>query len=149
MKNNRHERLISIIENNDVETQEELAELLRVDGINVTQATVSRDIKKLKLVKIMTRSGKCKYVTYNERLRDMDDKFLIIFRESYLSCDHAANIVVVKTLAGMAQAAAAAIDSLEMNEIVGTIAGDDTIMMVCRTESIAENIFGKLVKITE
>ncbi len=148
MKSSRQERLVSIISKNVVETQENLVTLLNKEGFNVTQATVSRDIKELKLVKIMNGSGKYKYATYNERMKEVNDKFLTVFKQSYVSCDYAGNMVVVKTFPGMAQAAASVIDSLGMHEIVGTIAGDDTIMMVCRTEEISENIFAKLVKIS-
>ncbi|WP_024831192.1 arginine repressor [Ruminiclostridium josui] len=149
MKYNRHAKILDIIENNDIETQEELAEKLKEQGMDVTQATVSRDIKELRLIKVMTPEGKYKYSAFAQSENQVSNRLITILTEAYVSSDYANNIVVVKTLSGMAQAAGSAIDSLKWNEILGTIAGDDTLIMVCRAEKIAEDIvnkFNKMIK---
>jgi len=137
MKKDRHTRILELIEANAVETQDQLIELLRADGMTVTQATVSRDIKDLKLVKTAEKGGKYKYT----RPKSADDrpsaKFHNIMKETVISVDYAINIVVIKTYPGMAGSAAAAIDSLHHTGIVGSIAGDDTIMLVMRDETVA------------
>lgn len=149
MKYNRHAKILELIESNIIETQEELAEKLRESGIEVTQATVSRDIKELRLIKVATGNGHYKYAQINPIENGVSAKLLTIFSESFISSDYANNIVVVKTLPGMAQAAASAIDSLKWFEIVGTIAGDDTIMIVCRAEKIAEELVNKFNKMAK
>ena len=149
MKSKRYDKILSIIKNEIIETQEELTEKLKAEGIFVTQATVSRDIKQLNLIKVMTAGGKSRYAPYSDKQNDITTKFLTVFKQSHISSDYAGNMVVVKTFPGMAPAAAAVIDSLVMHEIVGTIAGDDTIMMVCRNESIAEGIAMKLDKLSK
>lgn len=149
MKYNRHAKILDIIENNVIETQEELAEKLKEMGMDVTQATVSRDIKELRLIKVMTGDGKYRYATFSQSENQVSNKLFTILTEAYVSSDYANNIVVVKTLSGMAQAAGSAIDSLKWQEILGTIAGDDTLIMVCRAEKIAEEIvdkFNKMIK---
>lgn len=149
MKYNRHAKILELIDKNVIETQEELAERLKELGMDVTQATVSRDIKELRLIKVMTEDGRYKYASLAQTENTVSNKLLTIFIESFVSGDYANNMVVVKTLPGMAQAAASAIDSLKWTEIVGTIAGDDTIMIVCRAEKIAEelvNKFNRMVK---
>jgi transcriptional regulator of arginine metabolism len=149
MKYNRHSKILEIIEKKDIETQEELAEELRKEGIDVTQATVSRDIKELRLVKVLAPSGVYKYAVIDSNNVDISPKLVRVFAESVLSIDHANNLVVIKTLAGSAQAAASAIDALNWKEIVGSIAGDDTIMVVIReNESVIEVIdrFNKLIQ---
>ena len=143
MKYNRHAKILEIIDKNVIETQEELADKLKEENIDVTQATVSRDIKELRLIKVMTEDGRYKYESLAQAENVLTSKLLTIFTESYVSGDYANNIVIVKTLSGMAQAAAAAIDSLKWSEVVGTIAGDDTIMIVCRAEKIAEEMVNK------
>ena len=149
MKYNRHAKILELIETNIIETQEELAEKLKESGIEVTQATVSRDIKELRLIKVTTGNGHYKYAQINRMENGVSVKLLTIFSESFISSDYANNIVVVKTLPGMAQAAASAIDSLKWFEIVGTIAGDDTIMIVCRAEKIAEELVNKFNKMAK
>jgi arginine repressor len=146
MKYNRHAKILDIIDNNDVETQEELAERLKEQGMDVTQATVSRDIKELRLIKVMTPEGKYKYSAFAQSENQVSNRLITILTEAYVSSDYANNIVVVKTLSGMAQAAGSAIDSLKWTEILGTIAGDDTLIMVCRAEKIAEDIVNKFNK---
>lgn len=149
MKYNRHAKILEIIDNNVIETQEDLAEKLKQQGMDVTQATVSRDIKELRLIKVMSSDGKYKYATLTQTENHISNRLTTILTESYVSSDYANNIVVVKTLSGMAQAAASAIDSLKWEEILGSIAGDDTLIIVCRAEKIAEEIvdkFNKMIK---
>ncbi len=149
MKYNRHSKILEIIEKKDIETQEELAEELRKEGIDVTQATVSRDIKELRLVKVLAPSGIYKYAVIDNNNMDISPKLIRVFAESVLSIDYANNLIVIKTLAGSAQAAASAIDALNWKEIVGCIAGDDTIMVVVReNESVREVIdrFNQLIR---
>lgn len=149
MKYDRHAKILDIIENEFVETQEDLAQKLKDSGIDVTQATVSRDIKELRLVKTMDDSGRYRYSAITKESSLVSDKLLTILRQAYVSCDYANNIVVIKTLPGMAQAVASVIDSLSLNETIGTIAGDDSIMIVCRAEKIADELvdrFSRMVK---
>lgn len=138
MKKDRHTRILELIEANAVETQDQLIDLLRADGMTVTQATVSRDIKDLKLVKTAEKGGKYKYTRPKAADERPSVKFHNIMKETVTSVDYAVNIVVIKTYPGMAGSAAAAIDSLHHTGVVGSIAGDDTIMLVMRSEYVAE-----------
>jgi len=149
MKYSRHAKILEIIDKEVIETQEELAERLKSLGVEVTQATISRDIKELRLIKVMTEDGRYRYASIEKGENVVTDRLLKVFSESFVSSDYANNIVVVKTLPGMAQAAASAIDSLKWNEILGTIAGDDTIMIVCRAEKIAEDLVNKFNRMTK
>ncbi len=149
MKYTRHAKMLEIIESKEIETQEELSEELRKLGLNVTQATVSRDIKELRLIKVLTKNGKYKYATLQSQENVLSDRLVKIFKNSIVSIDYAGNIIVMKTLTGSAQAAAAAIDAVNLDDAVGTIAGDDTIFIVVRDASkMEENIehFRKLMK---
>ena len=148
MKLERHKRIIDIINNEDVETQEELALKLEQAGYNVTQATVSRDIRELKLSKVVV-GGKQKYALMQQEESDLNEKYLRILRDGVISLDMAQNILVVKTVAGMAMAVAAAIDALEWYEIVGCIAGDDTIMCAIRTADDTLAVMEKLNKMVK
>ncbi|MDK9711448.1 arginine repressor [Acidaminobacter sp.] len=132
MKYSRHAKILELIENNEIETQEDLANSLRQSGFNVTQATVSRDIKELRLIKVLTREGKYKYATIKQQESVVTDRFMKLFKDSVLSIDHAGNMIIIKTLIGAANAAAAAIDAVDLKEVAGTIAGDDTIFLVIR-----------------
>jgi transcriptional regulator of arginine metabolism len=134
MKYNRHSKILDIIEHNEIETQEDLAEELKKQGFNVTQATVSRDIKELRLIKVLSKTGRYKYSIINQNDAPILKRFINLFKDSVISLDHSGNIVVVRTLIGSANAAAAAIDALRIDGIVGTIAGDDTIFILLRTE---------------
>ncbi|MBO7148914.1 MAG: arginine repressor [Clostridia bacterium] len=140
MKNARQEKIIELISERVIETQEELSELLKKSGFNVTQATVSRDIRELKLVKTVTTDKRSKY----SLVKDNKDKKSSIHKDllaaSVSNVDYAMNITVVKTIAGMAQGAAAAIDSMHSDTIVGCVAGDDTILIVMRTEQAAKQL---------
>lgn len=145
MKRNRHEKILDIIAKRDVETQEELASILNLEGFNVTQATVSRDIKDLGLTKISI-DGKQKYVAFANTNSEMDEKYKRVLRDGFSSMDMAQNILVIKTVSGMAMAVAAALDAMNWNEIVGTIAGDDTIMCAIRTVEDTRLLMEKIRK---
>ncbi len=149
MKYNRQAKILEIIDAEVIETQEELAEKLKALGMDVTQATISRDIKELRLIKVMTSDGRYKYAPFSKTENVVYNRLMTIFTESYASSDYANNIVVVKTLPGMAQASASAIDSLKWPEIVGSIAGDDTVMIICRAEKIAEELVNKFNKMAK
>lgn len=142
MKVKRQSKILELIRENDIETQEMLADLLNKAGFNVTQATVSRDIRELKLTKATMQSGKQKYVATAKESSFVTERLNRFFRDGIVSIDYAQNIVVIKTLVGMAMVVAAALDSMENSEIMGTIAGDDTIFCVVKNES-------KAVKLTE
>lgn len=137
MKNARQTAILSIIEQNDIETQEDLAGKLRDMGIVVTQATVSRDIKELRLLKVLSAKGGYKYATADKAEHGLSDRFVRIFVDSVLSIASAGNIIVVKTLSGSANAAAEAIDSMRWPEMLGTMAGDNTILVIVHNEEEA------------
>ena len=147
MKIARHAKILELIENKEIETQEELAEELKTCGFNITQATVSRDIKELRLIKTLSDTGKYKYSTIKPHDSDLADRHVKVFVDSALKIDYAINIVVMKTIPGAAQGAAAAIDALDWPEVVGTIAGDDTIFVLARDEKNAVEIMEKLKKL--
>lgn len=144
MKNKRHMAILDIISNSEIETQEELIEKLEEKGFNVTQATVSRDIKELKLVKINGINHKTKYSALAGQALTIPEQLMPVFTHGFVSADYANNLVIVKTLPGMAQAVASAIDALKLSETLGTIAGDDALMIVCRTDIYAENVVATL-----
>lgn len=133
MKKVRHRKIVEIIEKNDVETQEELAGYLKEAGFSVTQATVSRDIRELKLTKAPTGSGRQKYVVLRQDDGHMSDKYIRVLKDGFSSMAMAQNILVIKTVSGMAMAVAAALDAMHFEELVGCIAGDDTIMAAVKT----------------
>lgn len=140
MKHNRHIKILSIIKEKEIHTQEELAEILIHEGYNVTQATVSRDIKDLKLIKETNSEGKSIYKTGRNNGDVISERLITVLRQSYISSDTASNLLVVKTLPGMAQAAASAIDAYEFPNLVGTIAGDDTVFIAIKTKDDAMGI---------
>ena len=144
MKKRRHEKILQIISNNTVDTQEELLRLLREEGFDVTQATVSRDIKELRLIKTQTGSGRYRYTAPKDGSRDISSRFFSLFSENTLSVQNACNMVVIKSLTGMAQAVCAAMDSLHWDGIVGTLAGDDTIFVVTKDEECARRFTEEL-----
>lgn len=137
MKVERHSKIVELIGKHEIETQEELADYLNVEGYQVTQATVSRDIRELKLTKVQSDSGKQRYVVMQTQ-GTFSEKHIRILRDGYLSMDMAQNILVVKTSPGMAMAVAAALDAIHFHEIVGCIAGDDTLM--CAVRSVDDTI---------
>ncbi len=150
MKSKRHAKILEIIADHAVETQEELQRLLNESGFSVTQATVSRDIKELRLVKAQSGTGGYRYTTgAASDLSDMSFRFHAIFSESVKSIDRAMNIVVIKCYTGMANAACAALDSIHWSGLVGTIAGDDTIFSLTRDEETAEELMNQLKALAE
>ncbi len=149
MKKNRQGKIIELIENYDIETQDELAERLRNSGFQVTQATVSRDIRALKLSKVPTGDGSQKYVVLKQDDSYLGDKYIRVLTDGFVSMDRAQNILVIKTVSGMAMAVAAAIDAMRLKEIVGSIAGDDTIMMAVRTTDDTRIVMDKLHKMMD
>lgn len=145
MKNKRHNKIIEIIESGIVETQDELIEILNREGYSVTQATVSRDLKSLGVVKVSTRDNRYRYSLPHSAGHDnkrISEKYKAILRETVIRVDYAINTVVVNTYPGMAQAAAAALDGIGGENIVGTLAGDDTIFIVMRSEAAAAEFVG-------
>ena len=139
-KNTRQALILELINKYRIETQSELADRLIEAGENVTQATVSRDIKSLKLIKVSDSHGKTFYSTMDKPGASLTGKMLTVYAHAFISAENGGNIVVVKTLNGMAQAVAAAIDSLKIDEIIGTIAGDNTIFLAAKSEEIAASI---------
>ncbi|MCI8888561.1 MAG: arginine repressor [Hungatella sp.] len=148
MKVERHSKIVELIGKYEIETQEELAERLNAAGYRVTQATVSRDIRELKLSKVQSENGKQHYVVLQNR-GSFSDKYIRILRDGYLSADMAQNILVIKTVSGMAMAVAAALDAMHFHEIVGCIAGDDTIMCAVRSVDDTILLMDKIRKLAE
>ena len=138
MKSKRQVKILELIRKNDIETQEELSDYLEKEGYQVTQATVSRDIRELKLTKVAMNNGRQKYVALSENTEGMSEKYIRIFRDGFVSMDMAQNILVIKTVSGMA---------MDCNEIVGSIAGDDTIMCAVRTVDDTVALMKRLRKI--
>ena len=147
MKVNRHAKIIELINIYNIETQEELAEYLNQEGFKVTQATVCRDFRVLILSKIPSEYGKQIYALHQHNENGMSEKYIRVLREGYLSMDMAQNILVIKTVAGMASAVCAALDAMKWNEIVGSIAGDDTIMCAIRSVDDTVKVMDKISKI--
>ncbi len=149
MKKTRHRKIVEIIEKYDVETQEELAGYLKATGFVVTQATVSRDIRELKLSKVPAGNGRQKYAVLRQDDGHMEDKYIRVLRDGFASMDMAQNILVVKTVSGMAMAVAMALDAMKFPEIVGCIAGDDTIMVAVRTVEETQHLMDKIHMLLE
>ena len=150
MKLQRQSKILQLIEQYDIETQMELTEYLDRFGFPSTQATVSRDIKELRLIKTQTKSGKNKYaVAKGQAESGFSGKLLTIFREGVISYDRAQNIVVIKTMPGLASAACSALDGMHLSDVVGTIAGDDTGFLVLRDNRAAEGFCQELKKMLE
>lgn len=147
MKISRQSKIIELINKYDIETQEELADRLMKDGYNVTQATVSRDIRELKLTKVAVDGGRQKYIVLQKTEPGMSEKYTRVLRDGFVSMDMAQNIMVVKTVPGMAMAVAAALDALQMSSIVGSIAGDDTVMCAIRSTEETIQVMEKLSKL--
>ena len=143
MKSDRHKKILELIADNNIGTQEELADALNKAGYNVTQATVSRDIRALNLTKVTIDGVNQKYTTLSHSSPVPNDKYIRVLKEGYLSMDMAQNILVP----GMAMAVCAALDALKLDEIVGSIAGDDTIMCAVRTVKDTVNVSNKLKKL--
>ena len=146
MKIARHAKILELIENYDIETQDELAQRLCEEGFVVTQATVSRDIRELKLTKVPSENGRQRYVVMQSQTA-FSDKYIRILKDGYVSMDMAQNILVIKTVSGMAMAVAAALDEIHFHEIVGCIAGDDTVMCAVRSVDDTILLMDKLKKL--
>ncbi len=144
MKSSRHSKILEIINEYPIETQDELLSRLKTEGYKVTQATISRDIKDLRLVKTLGSDGKYRYTEAQASSSEIRSNFDQLFLSSVVSMDLAQNIVVIKTLSGMANAVCAALDSTGNSAIVGTIAGDDTIFVACRTDDHARSLVSTL-----
>lgn len=144
MKKQRQKAVTELIEKYDIETQEELAAYLRKSGFNVTQATVSRDIRELKLTKVSTGSGRQKYIVIKNDDTHLGDKYIRVLRDGFVSMNKAQNILVIKTVQGMAMAVAAAVDAMKLSEIVGCIAGDDTIMAAIKSSDEVDIVMEKI-----
>ncbi len=147
MKVNRHAKIIELINKYQIETQEELAERLNAEGFKVTQATVSRDIRDLKLTKIQGENGKQRYIVHQSFDNGLSERYIRVLKEGYVSMDMAQNILVIKTVSGMANAVCAALDAMKWNEILGSVAGDDTIMCAIRSVEDTVRVMDKISKI--
>lgn len=147
MKINRHAKIVELINKHRIETQEELAEYLNKEGFKVTQATVSRDIRDLKLTKVPTDDGKQRYAVHQKDESEMSEKYIRVLKDGFVSMDMAQNILVIKTVSGMVSAVCAALDAMRWNEIVGSIAGDDTIMCAIRSVEDTVSVMDKISKI--
>ena len=143
MRYTRQNKIVELIAEKEIDTQEKLAELLKESGFDVTQATVSRDIKELQLVKTLASSGQYKYTLPEPNTRQGIDRFAKIFKDTVQSVDYSGNLIVVKTLTGCANAACEAIDSLEFPHILGSIAGDNTALVVCDTQESTPLLVGR------
>ena len=144
MKLERHSKIVELIGKYEIETQEELAEKLNQSGFNVTQATVSRDIRALKLTKVAGKDGKSRYAIINNESGSLGAKYTRVLEDTLLSIDVGQNIIVIKTVSGMAMGVAAALDALKWPEILGCIAGDDTIMCAAKNADMALGAAEKL-----
>lgn len=147
MKISRQSKIIELISKYDIETQEDLAERLLNSGYNVTQATVSRDIRELKLTKVAVDGGRQKYIILHKTQPEMNEKYVRVLRDGFVSMDMAMNIVVIKTVPGLAMAVAAALDALNITGIIGCIAGDDTVMCAIRTVEDTTLVMDKISKL--
>lgn len=149
MKNSRQEKILELIQKCDIETQEDLALKLTEEGFTVTQATVSRDIRDLHLYKKNMGNGRQKYSVDGRNDHNLDSKYKRVLKDGFVSIDVAMNMLVIKTVSGMAMAVAAAVDAMNFSEIVGTIAGDDTIMMAIRTVTDAKIVMEKISELVK
>ena len=147
MKNNRHQKIIELVQQHVIDTQEELARRLNEAGYEVTQATVSRDIRQLKLTKTSGVDGKSRYTFSGESGTELAEKYIRVLKDGLVSMDMAQNILVVKTVSGMAMAVAAALDAINFSEIVGSIAGDDTVMCAVRSVEDTRIVMDKIRKL--
>lgn len=145
MKTQRQAKIVEIISNQDVETQEQLLEALRAAGFNSTQATISRDIKELRIIKELTNFGTYRYTTSTKEVSgSFSSRLNTIFRECVTDFDYAQNLMVIKTIPGLASAAGSAIDAMNMSVVIGTLAGDDTVLVVMRDTNAAAAFYGEI-----
>lgn len=146
MKQKRHAQIIKLISEYDIETQEELAEKLEQTGFQVTQATISRDIRQLKLTKVPREDGRSHYAITRNAVNELSSRYIRVLKDAFISGDVAKNILVIKTVSGMAMAAAAALDEMKWSEIAGCIGGDDTIICVARDDDAALVVLERITK---
>ena len=146
MKTRRHAKILELISQFDIDTQDELLRRLRESGFEVTQATVSRDIKELRLVKTLSAEGQYKYSTGKEENKDISSKFYSLLKDSAVSINCTGNLVIIKTLTGMAQAVCVAMDTMHWEAVMGTLAGDDTIFVAVRSEHAAQQLVAELTR---
>ena len=146
MKVARHAKILEIINSRDIETQEELAEQLKIIGMDITQATVSRDIKELKLIKVLSNRGRYKYASIAPIEKFLSDKLVNVFSQTVLSVENIDKFIVIKTISGSASVAAEAIDSLNFQGIAGTIAGDNTMFILVRTLQQSNELVQRIKK---
>ena len=150
MKTDRQAKIIELVQKYDIETQEELSGYLEKEGFRVTQATVSRDMRELKLTKIAGNGGRMKYAVLETAADSrMSGRYARVLKEGFVSADMAQNILVIRTVSGMASAVCAAIDAMDFDEIVGSIAGDDTIMCAVRTVEDTVRLLRRIRRIAE
>jgi len=140
MKHNRHDKILELIEEQDISTQEELLILLKKDGFDVTQATVSRDIKQLRLVKALSGNGRYIYTSGKIEATDLSNRFESLLAESTIKIDHVLNQIIIKCFSGLANAVCAALDSMHFDGVVGTISGDNTFLVIMRNEKQADEL---------
>ncbi|HZW97895.1 MAG: arginine repressor [Clostridiaceae bacterium] len=148
-KSQRQSRILQIIRERSVETQEELVAVLRKTGMEVTQATISRDIKELGIIKVSTGEGKQKYVPMDRSGEVASGRLMKVFSEAVIMIEVAVNFVIVKTLPGMAQAAASALDSMHLTDMLGSLAGDDTVFIATGSTDKAINLRDKLITLSQ
>ena len=144
MKTKRQAKMLELIKRNDIETQEELSDYLEREGYQVTQATVSRDIRALKMTKVAGKDGKSRYAILQDTQPGLGDQYTRVLNDAVVSIEVGQNLVVIKTVTGMAMGVATALDALKWPEILGCIAGDDTIMCACKSSELAEGVMEKL-----
>lgn len=144
MKSKRQARILELIQRYEIETQDELAGYLKEEGLNVTQATISRDIRELKLMKVSTGGGHQKYAVIDAGPEKLAEKYFRVLRDGFVGMDKAGNLIVIRTVSGMAMAVAAALDAMNWPEIAGCIAGDDTIFCAVHTAEEAEQVMEKI-----
>lgn len=149
MKSKRHSAILKLIASENIETQEDLASLLSEQGYKVTQATVSRDIKELRLIKVQTGEGRYKYATVERAESDLQDRFISMFSSCVISIASSGNLIVIKTMPGSASVAAEAIDSMRWNEIAGSIAGDNTIFVAIKDGRSVADVARKFQKMMQ
>ncbi|MDI9461394.1 MAG: arginine repressor [Saccharofermentanales bacterium] len=148
-KSQRQSRILQIIRERSIETQEELVEVLRKTGMEVTQATISRDIKELGIVKVSTGEGKQKYVPMDRSGEVASGRLMKVFSEAVIIIEVAVNFVIIKTLPGMAQAAASALDSMHLSDLLGSLAGDDTVFLATASDAKAQELRSKLIALSQ
>lgn len=150
MKTKRQKKILNLITKNEIDTQEELQARLKADGYNVTQATISRDIRELGLIKTALENGKYKYIQNAVKEKEnITDKFSAILAQAAQSVDYTKNLVVIKTYTGMGNAAGAAVDAMELPGVIASLAGDDTLLVITREDETAEKIYECFTKLIE